>query len=108
MVQLSLTNDEEELSTAQPQLIAWLKRSRLHEHHAEQLAGIFSGRKLLLAGLKQNSKLCSRQRPAEEVPLSFLTMAGLKVGPLFLRFDALGDHHVLEALSHANDRVHDG
>ena len=60
------------------------------------------------ACLKQNGKLCSRQRPAEEVPLSFLTMVGLKVRPLFLRFDALGDHNVLEALSHANDRVHDG
>jgi len=60
------------------------------------------------ACLKQNSKLCSGHRPAEEVSLSFLTMAGLKVGSLFLRFDTLGDHNVLEALSHANDRVHDG
>ena len=60
------------------------------------------------ACLEQNSKLWSRQRPPEEVPLSFLIMVGLKVGPLFLRFDALGDHNVLEALSHADDRVHDG
>ena len=40
--------------------------------------------------------------PAEEVALSFRTTLGLKVSPLFSRFDALGNHEVLEALCHVN------
>src|SRR5713226_3424043 len=53
-------------------------------------------------------KLCGCQGPAEEVALSFRATLGLKVGPLFLRFDALGNHEVLEALSHVNYGAHDG
>jgi hypothetical protein len=39
-------------------------------------------------------KLCGTQGAAEEVALSFRATLGLKVGPLFLRFDALGNHEV--------------
>src|SRR5437016_12754742 len=53
-------------------------------------------------------KLCGCQGPAEKVALSFRTELGLKVGPLFSRFDALGNHEVLEALSHVNYGAHDG
>src|SRR5580658_4010379 len=53
-------------------------------------------------------KLCSGQRSAEEVALSFCATLALKVGPLFLRFDALGNHEVFEALSHVNHSAHDG
>src|SRR5712692_1514631 len=53
-------------------------------------------------------KLCGAQGPAEEVALSFRATLGLKVGPLFLRFNALGNHEVLEALSHVNYGAHDG
>src|SRR6266849_148054 len=53
-------------------------------------------------------KLCGAQGPAEEVALSFRATLGLKVGSLFLRFDALGNHEVLEALSHVNYGPHDG
>src|SRR6266700_470727 len=52
-------------------------------------------------------KLCDGQGPAEEVALSFRTALGLKVSPLFLRFDALGNHEVLEALPHANYGAYD-
>src|SRR6266852_2516040 len=53
-------------------------------------------------------KLCSGQGAAEQVALSFRATLGLKVGPLFLRFDAFGNHEVLEALSHVNYGAHDG
>jgi hypothetical protein len=53
-------------------------------------------------------KLCGGQGPAEEEALSFCATLGLKVGPLFLRFNALGNHEVLEALSHVNYSAHDG
>src|SRR5260370_104489 len=53
-------------------------------------------------------KLCRAQGSAEEVALSFRATLGLKVGPLFLRFDALGNHEVLETLSHMNYGAHDG
>jgi hypothetical protein len=53
-------------------------------------------------------KLCSGQGSAEEVALSFCATLRLKVCPLFLRFDALGTHEVLEALSHVNYGAHDG
>src|SRR2546430_4851865 len=53
-------------------------------------------------------KLCGCQGPAEKVALSFRTELGLKVGPLFSRFDALGNHEVLEALSQVNYGAHDG
>jgi hypothetical protein len=39
-------------------------------------------------------KLCGAQGAAEEVALSFRATLGLKVGPLFLRFDVLGNHEV--------------
>ena len=52
-------------------------------------------------------KLCGAQGTAEEVALSFRATLGLKVGPLFLCFDALGNHEVLEALSHVNYGAHD-
>src|ERR1700674_2093279 len=52
-------------------------------------------------------KLGGGQGPAEEVALSFRTVLGLKVGPLFLRFDALSNHEMLEALSHVNYGAHD-
>src|ERR1017187_4127685 len=44
----------------------------------------------------------SSQGRAEEIALSFRAMLGLKVCPLFSRFDALGYHQVPEALSHVN------
>jgi hypothetical protein len=47
------------------------------------------------------------QRSAEEVALSFRAVLGLKVRPLFFGFDALGNHKVLEALSHVNDGAHE-
>src|SRR5260370_30175811 len=53
-------------------------------------------------------KLCGSQGPAEKVALSFRATLGLKVGPLLLRFDTLGNHEVLEALSHVNYGAHDG
>jgi len=53
-------------------------------------------------------KLFGGQGPAEEVALSFCATLALKVGPLFLRFDALGNHEVLEALSHMDYGAHDG
>src|SRR5437016_2358151 len=53
-------------------------------------------------------KLFGDQGPAEEVALSFCAKLGLKVCPLFLCFDALGNHEVLEALSHVNYSAHDG
>ena len=53
-------------------------------------------------------ELCSGQGPAEEEALSFGATLGLKVGLLFLRFDALGNDEVLEALSHVNYSAHDG
>src|SRR5580704_11358147 len=53
-------------------------------------------------------KLCSGQGSAEEVALSFCATLGLKVCPLFLSFDALGNHEVFEALSHVNHSPHDG
>src|SRR3981081_2498203 len=53
-------------------------------------------------------KLCGSQGPAEEVALSFRATLGLKVGPLLLRLDTLGNHEVLEALSHVNYGAHDG
>jgi len=56
---------------------------------------------------QQLGELGGGQGPAEELALSFRAALGLKVGPLFWRFDALGNHQVLEALSHANDRAHD-
>jgi len=52
--------------------------------------------------------LCSGQGSAEEVALSFCATLGLKVCPLFLSFDALGNHEVFEALSHVNYGAHDG
>src|SRR5882762_2096262 len=53
-------------------------------------------------------KLCGGQGSAEKVALSFRATLGLKVGPLFLRFDALGNHEVLQTLSHVNYGAHDG
>src|ERR1700687_3305870 len=53
-------------------------------------------------------KLCGGQGPAEEVALSFRTVLGLKECELFLRFDALGNHALLEAFCHVNDGAHDG
>ena len=53
-------------------------------------------------------KLCGVQGPAEEVALPFRATLGLKIGSLFWRFDALGNHEVLEALSHVNYGAHDG
>src|ERR1700693_5797890 len=44
---------------------------------------------------------CGKGR-AEEVALSFRATLGLKICPLFSRFDALRNHEVLEALSHVN------
>jgi hypothetical protein len=52
-------------------------------------------------------KLCGGQGPTEKVALSFRTVLGLKERALFLRFDALGNYLVLEALSHANDGAYD-
>src|ERR1700687_1370655 len=52
-------------------------------------------------------KLGGGQGPAEEVALSFRTVLGLKVGPLFLRFDALSNHKMLETFSHVNYGAHD-
>src|SRR6202795_600289 len=53
-------------------------------------------------------KLCSGQGSAKEVSLPFCAPLGLQVCPLFLRFDALGNHKVLETLSHVNYSAHDG
>lgn len=43
------------------------------------------------AYLKQIGTLCGRHGLAEEIALSFGTRLGLKIGPLFLRFDALSN-----------------
>src|SRR5580704_9015220 len=51
-------------------------------------------------------KLCSGQGRAEEVALSFRTVLGLKECELFLRFDALGNHALLEVLAHINYGAH--
>ncbi len=53
-------------------------------------------------------KLCGCQGPAEEVASSFRATLGLKVSPLFSRFDTFGNHEVLEALAHVNYGAHDG
>jgi hypothetical protein len=53
-------------------------------------------------------KLCGGQRPAEEVPLSFRAAVGLKECELFVRFDAFGNHALLEVLAHINDGADDG
>src|ERR1700675_1560059 len=42
------------------------------------------------------------QRWAEEEALSFRAAVGPKVGPLLLRFYALGNHDMLETLAHIN------
>src|SRR5712692_6338828 len=52
-------------------------------------------------------KLGGGQGPAEEVALSFRTVLGLKEYELFLRFDALGNHALLEVLAHINYRSDD-
>src|ERR1022692_2701163 len=44
---------------------------------------------------------------AEQVALSFLTVLGLKECELFLRFDALGNHALLEVLAHIEYGAHD-
>src|SRR6266404_2211399 len=51
-------------------------------------------------------KLCGGQGPAEEVALSFRTVMGLKECALLLRFDALGNHALLEVLAHVNYGAH--
>src|SRR3977135_36590 len=53
-------------------------------------------------------KLCSSQRPAEEVALPFRTVVGLKECELFLSFDTLGNHALLEVFAHINYGAHDG
>ncbi len=52
--------------------------------------------------------MCGGERPTEEVALAFHTVVGLKECQLLLRFDALGNHALLEAFPHVNDRSHDG
>ncbi len=52
-------------------------------------------------------KLGGVQGPAEEVALSFCTVLGLEECELFLRFDALGNHPLLEVLAHINYGTHD-
>ena len=52
-------------------------------------------------------KLCGGQGPAEEVALSFRAVMGLKECALFLRFDALGNHALLEVFAHINYGAHD-
>ncbi len=53
-------------------------------------------------------KLRGCQGPAEELALTLRATLGLKVCPLFLRFDTFGNHEVLESLSHVNYGAHDG
>jgi hypothetical protein len=60
------------------------------------------------AHLWQLGRLFGGQGLAEEVALSFCATLVLKVCSLFLRFNALGNHQVLEALSHVNYGAHDG
>ena len=52
-------------------------------------------------------KLCGGQGFAEEVALSLRTALGAEECELSLRFDALSNHQVLEALSHVNQGAHD-
>src|ERR1700676_1290294 len=52
-------------------------------------------------------KLRGGQGPAEEVALSFCTVLGLKECELFVSFDALGNHALLEILAHINYGAHD-
>src|ERR1700730_14259227 len=52
-------------------------------------------------------KLCGGQRLAEEIALSSRTVLGLKECELFLGFDALGNHALLEVLAHINYGAHD-
>src|ERR1700722_4968093 len=47
------------------------------------------------------------QRSAEKIALSFRAALNLKVRPLFLRFDALCHHQLLEAFGHINYGAHD-
>jgi hypothetical protein len=58
---------------------------------------------LFYACAKQLGELCGVYWAAEEVALSFGALLGLKKCSLVLGFDALGDHQMFEALSHAND-----
>src|SRR6266851_1944858 len=53
-------------------------------------------------------KLCGGQGLAEEVALSFRTVVGPKECELFLRFDTLGNHALLEVFAHINYGAHDG
>src|SRR5580704_13859841 len=53
-------------------------------------------------------KLCGGQGPAKEVALSFRTVPGLKECELLLRFDAFGNHALLEVPAHINDGAYDG
>src|ERR1700732_5370443 len=53
-------------------------------------------------------KLSGGQRPAEEIALSFRTVVSLKECALLLRFDALGNHALLEVLAHVNYGAHNG
>jgi len=46
------------------------------------------------ARLQQVGELGGGQGPAEEVSLSFRTILGLKIYPLFSRFDALGNQEI--------------
>jgi hypothetical protein len=52
-------------------------------------------------------KLCGGQGPAEEVALPFSAVLDLKECQLFLRFDALGNHALLEVFAHINYGAHD-
>jgi hypothetical protein len=53
-------------------------------------------------------KLRGGQGPAEEVALPFRTVVGLKECELFLSFDTLGNHALLEVFAHVNYGAHDG
>jgi hypothetical protein len=55
-----------------------------------------------MATCSKLGELCGGQRPAEEAALSFRTVPGPKEGELFRRFDALGNHPLLEVLAHIN------
>src|ERR1019366_8059463 len=53
-------------------------------------------------------EFCGGHGVAEEVALSFRTVLGLKESELLLRFNALGNHALLQVLAHINYGTNDG